>query len=448
MKGVDKLFDQEDGVSLGAFRVVFGIIMTLQFMTFIEQVPLFVGSAKFLFTYDFFHWIKPIPEPYMTGLLTFLVVNSLVFATGRFYRLTAIIQFMGMFYVFHLGKALYNNHYYLFILLSLLMVFLKGNAALVAFKKSSSSAPRWHRLLLQAQIVIVFVYGGIAKMNSEWLFHFQPVRAWLPDMLGAEVMKVISETQLLWMAGFLCYAGMIFDLAIGFLILNPKTRKARVPIYIGFHLMNAAFFHIGLFPWFCIGALALFLEQQTIQDFLNKVHRWFLRDKRTINPVSELPQNGSNRIAKVFFFGWLFFQIIIPLRHWFIDGWVMWDERGYNFSWFMKLRTKEPKMAFKVNIGENPTDYYLELEKFLTKKQGRSIGYKPINTVQFAHYIEQYYHERGETQDIRVYADVSTQLHDHPPQRLINPDVDLTSLDIDNHIYFGRYDWIVPFQDK
>ena len=445
-----KLFEREDGISLGVFRAFFGVIMTLQFITFREQVPMFVDSAMFLFTYDFFHWIKPFPEPYLTGVLTLLVLNSAVFATGRFYRITAIIQFVGMFYVFHLGKALYNNHYYLFILISLLMVFVRGNAEFVLLGKKTHGIPRWQRILIQTQIVIVFFYGGIAKMNSEWLFHFQPIKAWLPDMLGSEIMQLITENQMVMLAAFLSYFGLLFDLVIGFLILSKRTRSIGVPLYLAFHLMNAVFFNIGLFPWFCMGALCLFVEQQTLVDFLAGARKWLLNGK-TRQARSEQTEQHSpvkHHLAKAFFFGWIFFQLVIPFRHWFIDGWVLWDERGYNFSWFMKLRTKEPRIAIKAKIGNDPADYYIELEKFLTKNQGRSIGYKPVNLVQFAHFLEAFYREKGELEDIRIYADVTTQLHDHKPQRLVDPNVDLTSLDINNDLGLSRYDWVVPFQDR
>ncbi len=443
------LFKQEDGISLGAFRMFFGIIMALQFVTFREQIPMFVDSAVFLFTYDFFHWIKPFPEPYLTAFISFLVVNSLVFASGRLYRLTAILQFMGMFYCFHIGKALYNNHYYLFILLCLLMVFVQGNASLVLFKKGSTTVSVWQRMLIKAQLVIVFFYGGIAKMNTEWLLNFQPIKSWLPEMLGVELMQLLSDNQLVIIAGTLSYFGLIFDLIIGFLLLNKRTRLVGVPLYLSFHLMNAIFFKIGLFPWFCMGALCLFVEQEKLQTMKLKARQWFLNDKGATQIEESKPTQGVRYMLVLgLFYGWILFQLLIPLRHWAVEGWVLWDERAYNFSWFMKLRTKEPTMSIRLRFGDDPTDYYLELEKFLTKKQGRSIGFKPMNLIQFAHLLEDYYQQQGETEDVKVYAEVITKLHDHEPQLMVDPHIDLTTINVSNTLSTEAYPWIVSFKGK
>ena len=33
--------------------------------------------------------------------------------------------------------------------------------------------------LLRAQVGVVYLFAGIAKLNPDWLFHAQPLRIWL-----------------------------------------------------------------------------------------------------------------------------------------------------------------------------------------------------------------------------------------------------------------------------
>ena len=37
----------------------------------------------------------------------------------------------------------------------------------------------WVIWVLMAQVGVVYVFGGIAKLNPDWLFHAQPLRIWL-----------------------------------------------------------------------------------------------------------------------------------------------------------------------------------------------------------------------------------------------------------------------------
>jgi len=54
--------------------------------------------------------------------------------------------------------------------------------------------------------------------------------------------------------------GLVFDLAVGFLLLIPKTRIVGAVVAVGFHLINAYQFEIGNFPWLMIGATILFFS--------------------------------------------------------------------------------------------------------------------------------------------------------------------------------------------
>jgi hypothetical protein len=66
------------------------------------------------------------------------------------------------------------NHFYLFVLLSFLMCFLPANKlwsldVRQGRQKKASFVPGWTVWLLRFQLAVVFFYGGIAKLNMDWL---------------------------------------------------------------------------------------------------------------------------------------------------------------------------------------------------------------------------------------------------------------------------------------
>ena len=54
------------------------------------------------------------------------------------------------------------------------------------------------------------------------------------------------------------YGGLLLDLFAVPLLLWPRTRNLTYAVTLGFHLMNAQLFNIGMFPWFMICATLLF----------------------------------------------------------------------------------------------------------------------------------------------------------------------------------------------
>lgn len=438
MKLKDILFKQVPGYQLAVFRICFGIILFLQFLDFKSMTTSFFAGAKMQLTYDFFHFVKPLPLPYLEYLYYALMLFSVLFTLGMFYRVSAFILFIGFSYTFLLDQTFYNNHFYLFIIVTLLMMFTSADKFLSVkltpkpkLLTQPNTVPNWQMLMLQMQLFIMYFYGGIAKLNQEWLFYAQPVKAWLPDMLGAELYSSFTTDQLTVLAYFISYSGLLIDLAAGFLLMNRRTFPFMALVLFLFHLSNSFLFNIGLFPYFGMLSLILFVPENYLQKLVKLP---------TINQVK--PQMPKLTVALLAV--WFTFQFLFPLRHHIIPGWVFWGERGYKFSWFMKLRTKEPSISIKVNFDNNPQDYYVQINEWLTKKQGRAISYKPLLLAQFAQKLaielkDEYQH------DIRIYGMVYSSLHDHPAQHMIDTTVDLTKVDAMNDFYLQPLDWTIPF---
>lgn len=431
------LFSRTGGITLALFRVFFGIIMAIEFYKFRPPHVGMVELGVIHFTYDFFHWIEPLSAEWLNLFFWAMVFNSILFSLGVLYRATSVVQFLGWFYVFHLEKSFYNNHFYLFILVAFIMIFCNGNAALTwkSWKKGTRDIPRWNLLALQLQLFIVYFYGALAKMNPEWLFYAQPVKSWLPNMLynfvGAEN---LSDSLVFNLSYIVAYSGLLIDLVAGPFLFWRKSRPYMMFFLASFHLMNSQMFHIGLFPWFGIGSLILFVEPRKL-DFLSRLEP----------SANQTYSDRFSGVVKTLFIAYFIVQCALPLRHWFIPGWSMWNERGFMFSWFMKLRTKLPIDSMKVRIDGDPNDYYVEYYDYILPDQAEQMAFTPFMIVQFAHKLENRIQEENKiTEDVKVYVEVYAKLHEHPYQLLIDPKQDLTQVPYSG-IMFEEHNWIYDF---
>ncbi|GAA4440111.1 HTTM domain-containing protein [Bremerella cremea] len=102
---------------------------------------------------------------------------------GCCFRLSSLLFFLGYTHLFLIEKALSQNHCYLICLLSGILFFLPANRACSVdayfrWVKPSTQAPAWTLWLLRLQLGIPYFYGGLAKLNYDWL-NSQPLKLWL-----------------------------------------------------------------------------------------------------------------------------------------------------------------------------------------------------------------------------------------------------------------------------
>ena len=85
-----------------------------------------------------------------------------------------------------MDKTTYLNHYYFISLLSFLLIFLPANAyysidAKQNEKKRFQRIPQWNVDAIKLLLAVVYVYAGLAKLNSDWLVDAMPLKIWLPS---------------------------------------------------------------------------------------------------------------------------------------------------------------------------------------------------------------------------------------------------------------------------
>ncbi|SVE22563.1 uncharacterized protein METZ01_LOCUS475417, partial [marine metagenome] len=112
-----------DVASVVLLRIVFGLLMFWGIMSdfYAGWVSELYAKPQFHFQYEWFQWLKPLPEEWMYLLFGSLAVLSLMITLGLFYRMSALLFFLGYTYIFLIERTTYNNHFYLICLLSFIL---------------------------------------------------------------------------------------------------------------------------------------------------------------------------------------------------------------------------------------------------------------------------------------------------------------------------------------
>lgn len=354
------LFTRVDGASLAAFRICFALAMiwhlAKQFSTFGggTVIDFLYGQTEFNFPYRGFEWVQPLPGPWLNLLFVVVVLAAVLVGAGLFYRQSAVTMFLGYSYIFLLEQSQYNNHYYLMCLLCLLLVIVPaGNRFSVdAWRTrrrglpSEWDVPFWSIALLRFQLFVMYFFGGVAKLNSDWLSGSPLIAP--AELLHGNVNFILGDwISAAGIALFMAWGGLFYDLSIGFLLLWSRTRILAMLVTFGFHLHNHFVFPIGVFPALAFTATLIFLNP----DWPVRLFKLRLieRCKTKIGLITSAPEYVENepatsapcrRVVIGFLACWVVFQVGMPLRHYLIEGDANWTEEGQDFSWRMMLRQK------------------------------------------------------------------------------------------------------------
>jgi vitamin K-dependent gamma-carboxylase len=288
--------------------------------------------------------------------------------------------------------------------------------------------------------VILYVYAGLAKLNSDW-FRGEPLRGWLQELSATPVVGEIFERPETFF--LLAWGGLGFDLFIVPLLLWKRTRAAAFVVAVCFHLMNAWFFTIGIFPWLSLAMTTLFLEPDWPRRLLRRLGR-------RAPPVAEPPPawapavttaDGIERRALILTLLSLYlaFQMLFPLRHWLYPGDVAWTEEGHEFSWRMKLRGKVGETVFVVMNPATRELWFDRAENYLASWQVRKMETRPDLIRQFARHLAMVTTKELET-PVKVRAQTIVRLNGHPPAQLIDPEFDLS----EEPYRIAASKWITP----
>ncbi|SIT06810.1 Vitamin K-dependent gamma-carboxylase [Zobellia uliginosa] len=430
------LFSKIDNSPLIIFRIFFGILISLECYGAILTgwVKRTLVEPQFTFNFIGFDWLQPLPGYGMYIYFFIMGTLGVMVALGYKYRFSIISFTLLWTGVYLMQKTSYNNHYYLLVLISLIMCFLPAHRSHSFDLRSnpglkSDSMFAYVKWAIVLQLLIVYTYASIAKLYGDWL-DFGIIRILMLNKANYPIIGgLLQEPFIHKIMGFY---GILFDLLVVPALLWKPTRKIAFIASVFFHLFNSIVFQIGIFPYLSLVFTVFFFEPETIRRIFFKKKPPYLLQK------IEVPSFRNT----VYILGGLYFlvQLALPIRHHFIKDDVLWTEEGHRLSWRMMLRSRSGSIKFQVVDKENGEKTTINTKDYLTKKQQRRIGGYPDFIWQFAQRLKKEYAEKGK--DIAVYAlNSKVSVNGKPYRAFIDPTVDLASAKWN---YFGHNEWILP----
>jgi hypothetical protein len=448
------LFEPVDISFLVFFRILFGGIMLWEVYRYFTNgwITRYFVEPAVNFTYYGFGWVKPWPGQGMYIHYFVLGLAAACVMLGLFYRIAAPVFFLAFTYTFLLDQTRYLNHFYLVCLVSFLMCFLPAERAvsvdaLLRRRIRSDVVPAWTLWLLRAQVGIPFFYGGIAKLNRDWILGGEPMRIWLRPLTKMPGVGHVFAAD--WVVYSFVFGGLLLDLFVVPLLLWRRTRLVAFAAAVVFNLLNALIFDIGIFPWLMLGALLIFfspdLARRAAHAFMSPGEE-FAETKPSPVAVSSKTEvrswsrfSFSQKLVAGVLAVFLVVQLLLPLRHYLYPGDVNWTEEGHNFSWHMKLRTKDGEAVFTVTHPASGQTWTISPKDYLETHQVTKMTTKPDLLIQFAHFLAD--EKRREVYDnVEVRAQVMVSLNGRQRQLLIDPNVDLAKKEVS----LLAAPWIVP----
>lgn len=434
-----RLFTAVDGDSAAYVRIVFGVV---GFCWVAKQIhsgavqELYI-APQYHFHYWGFQWV-PKSHPLATHIEFYLLgVAAMCVTFGCMYRVAALAFAIGFSHLFLLDKCLYQNHYYLLCLVSWVMVFVPAHRVFSVdariFRPSArSTVPRWAIWILRFQIGLPYFFGGIAKLNSDWLAGV-PVRQMLAVHSDAPVIGPWMQYE--WCVWFFVFGGILFDLFVVPALLVGRWRPAACVFAIAFHFINARLFPIGVFPWFMVLTLPVFFPPGSFRSW---VGLGLQRDE----PVADRALTVANWVSLFFLAFFVFWQALFPLRHFAIPGNPSWTEEGHYFAWHMLIRGKKSGLRLLATDPRTGNSGAVDLRPFVTGFQLNRVSRDPRLIHQLAVNVERELRSLG-FQGIEVRALALVSMNGRKPQLLIDPTVDLAQ----QVQTWQKPGWIVPLHE-
>lgn len=428
------------------FRIAFGVLMfasTLRFMLkgWVDQLYI---APKIYFPYYGFEWIKPLSADGMYVVFVLMLISALLIAAGFLYRYAALAFFLLFTYVELIDKTNYLNHYYFISIVSFLLIWVPANRYFsidVRLRPSllRTHVPAYTVWAIKLQLLVVYVFAGIAKVNYEWLIEAMPLKIWLPAYSHVPVFGPLLEQE--WVAYVFCWFGCIYDLFIGLLLINKRTIRLGYFLVVVFHALTAMFFNIGMFPYIMISLTVIFFSDEFHLRLISIGQKFFGRSKQLV-PARELVMKPAfHRVLIGLFMLHFAAQIIMPFRYAFYPGKLFWTEQGYRWSWRVMLMEKAGTAFFYVRDGKTGRESEVMNSMYLTPMQEKMMATQPDMMVDYARFLKEEYTRLG-FEDPAVRTECYVTINGRGSTLIVDPHTDLAS---QSNSPFKLKTWILPY---
>ena len=439
-------FKPADISSLVFFRIVYGLMMILTFSLFLDQFDIKANwiDPQFHFHYIGFEWVNPLPGPYMYLFFALLILLAFSICIGYRYTISCSLFFLGLTYFLLINQIVWDTYFYLAWWISLVLIFVPAHKKFSydACKDPSyctETIPAWTVWILRFQIAMPYLFGGITKLNNDWL------RGFVTKGLFS------SKTHLpffgpfcqeLWFIFGTAYGGVLLDLFLVPMVIFRPLRKVGLISLFSFHIFNFFITNVGFFALFMLATTLILLPPSWPRAILDKLQKTPFQNLNTSKP-ERTPVKKLNKLQRLtisLISMYVIVQLFIPLRHHLIEGNVHWTEEGIVFSWAMRSSIKRYKLDFHLYDKENDKKSLVRNRDFFTPLQIEVMATDPDKILQAAHYIGKRYLETHKSDQIAVMVQSRLRLNGRKSQFLVDPEIDLLT----KRRTFGHKDWIMP----
>ena len=436
-----------EAAPLAVFRIFFGVMMFFSIVRFWANgwISTLYIEPEFHFSYYGFEWVKPM------GAFTYVLfavcgLSAIAVSVGYKYRIAIVAFFLSFTYIELMDKTTYLNHYYFISCLAFLMIFLPAERYFSVDakhnpEKASFYVPQWTIDTIKVLLSMVYLYAGLAKLNSDWLLKAMPLKIWLPSKYDIPFLGDLLQQE--WVHYAFSWGGAAYDLAIPFLLWNKRTRWFGFALVVVFHVLTRVLFPIGMFPFIMIVSALIFFNAGFHHKVLSFVS-WMFRISKDIwdAEINTVKVTSSRSFQFYIIAGFLVFQLLFPWRYILYPGELFWTEEGYRFSWRVMLMEKAGYAQFKIRDGETGKQFLVNNSDFLNPFQEKQMSFQPDFIVEYAHFLGEHFSSQGH-ENLEVYVESYVALNGRLSRPYINPEVNL--LEVEDT--FAPKDWILPFND-
>jgi len=428
------LFKPVDNAPLIVFRIIFGILIAWHCVKAVTTGFILKNlvTPKFTFSHIGMEWLQPLPGNGMYFYYALMGICGVMIGIGLFYRFSMLLFTILWAGVYFMQKTVYNNHYYLLLLLGIMLLLMPANKShavdsVLKPKIRSDYMPAWCSWMMIFQVGIVYFFAAVAKFYPDWL----------NGNFTAILFEKSSRTSMFgifhqkWMHYFIAYSGLLFDLLVVPMLLWKRTRWFAFAAAVFFHVFNNFHLNIGIFPFLALSFCLFFFPPESIRKL-------FLRNV-AVRHEERVPSN--KKFFAYFFIAFFLIQLVLPIRHYFIKGDVMWTEEGHRLSWRMMLRQKTGEIYFLVRDHATSEECWFDLRDLLTKKQIKIMATKPDMIWQTAQKIKELYQKQGK--EVSIFIDSKVSLNNRPKKVFIDPKTDFATAKWN---YFSHNDWILLYE--
>jgi hypothetical protein len=430
------LFKPVSPVSSGLFRIVFGMLMFFQFYYVEAYIVDNLTLSKFFLKYDFFTWVTITSPENLRILFVLAMVFSVFYTVGFLYRLSSVFMFLIWTYIFLLDVGHYNNHYYLNCLLLFVSIFVNADSFLSirSIFNGVKQVPSWNVEFFKFQMFLVYFYGAVAKLNSDWLKGL-PLQYWLGEDFS--LLGVVSPG---YSFVFMAWFGLFFDFFVGFMLFHKKLKYYSLFFIIPFHVTNHFIWNIGIFPWMAIG-ICFFYFNEELTDLFKRFKNYEFTKPKEISPVFK----NTGAILIVFYF---IVQFLMPLRQHLIPEETTWNGYGNYFAWRMMLSDKQGAARVAIYSENNQKLGDVVIENYMNVLQFARMIHIPMHFIRFAHFLDSEIKKHpgnASLGDIKVKVFAFKTINNRPFSLLIDSTLDLSN---EEYKIFNKGRFLIPYEEK